>query len=50
MPSHGGKLVRSPAFMLDLHSRDPAAFVREAEDGAVRIVGQYVPKTKGQRS
>jgi hypothetical protein len=29
-------LVRSPAFALDLHSRDPAAFVREAEDGAVR--------------
>jgi hypothetical protein len=50
MPSHGGKLVRSPAFVLDLHSRDPAAFVREAEDGAVRIVGRYVPKTEGQRS
>jgi hypothetical protein len=42
--------VRSPAFALDLHSRDPAAFVREAEDGAVRIVGRYVPKTEGQRS
>jgi hypothetical protein len=50
MPSHGGKLVRSPAFALDLHNRDPAAFVREAEDGAVRIVGRYVPKTEGQRS
>jgi hypothetical protein len=50
MPSHGGKLVRSPAFALDLHSRDPAAFVREAEDGAVRIVGRYVPKMEGQRS
>jgi hypothetical protein len=50
MPSHGGKLVRSPAFALDLHSRDPAAFVREAEDGAVRIVGRYVPRTEGQRS
>jgi hypothetical protein len=50
MPSHGGMLVRSPAFALDLHSRDPVAFVREAEDGAVRIVGRYVPKTKGQRS
>jgi hypothetical protein len=36
MPSRGGMLVRSPAFALDLHSRDPAAFVREAEDGAVR--------------
>jgi hypothetical protein len=50
MPSHGGKLVRSPAFALDLHNRDPSAFVREAEDGAVQIVGRYVPKTEGQRS
>jgi hypothetical protein len=50
MPSHGGKLVRSPAFALDLQSRDPAAFVREVEDGAVRIVGRYVPMTEGQRS
>jgi hypothetical protein len=50
MPSHGGKLVRRPPFALDLHSRDPADFVREAEDGAVRIVGRYVPRTEGQRS
>jgi hypothetical protein len=50
MPSHGGKLVRSPVFALDLQSRDPAAFVREAEDGAVQIVGRYVPRTEGQRS
>jgi hypothetical protein len=50
MPSHGGKLVRSPTFALDLQSRDPAAFVREAEDGAVQIVGRYVPRTEGQRS
>jgi hypothetical protein len=50
MPSRGGMLVRSPAFALDLHSRDPAAFVREAEDGAVRIIGRYVPKAEGQRS
>jgi hypothetical protein len=42
--------VRSPAFALDLHGRDPAAFVREAEDGAARIVGRYVPKTEGLRS
>jgi hypothetical protein len=47
MPSRGGMLVRSPAFALDLHGRDPAAFVREAEDGAARIVGRYVPKTEG---
>jgi hypothetical protein len=50
MPSRGGMLVRSPAFALDLHGRDPAAFVREAEDGATRIVGRYVPKIEGLRS
>jgi hypothetical protein len=50
MPSHGGKLVQSHVFTLDLHSRDPATFVREAEDGAVRIVGRYVPRTEGQCS
>jgi hypothetical protein len=50
MPSLGGQRVRSPAFALDLHGRDPAAFVREAEDGAVRIVGRYVPRTQGLRS
>jgi hypothetical protein len=42
--------VRSPAFTLDLRGRDPAAFVREAEDGAARIMGRYVPKTEGLRS
>jgi hypothetical protein len=42
--------VRSPAFALNLQNRDPAAFVREAEDGAVRLVGRYVPRTEGQRS
>jgi hypothetical protein len=42
--------VRSPAFALDLHGRDPAAFVREAEDGAARIVGRYVPRTEALRS
>jgi hypothetical protein len=47
MPSLAGMLVQSPAFALDLHGRDPAAFVREAEDGAARIVGRYVPKTEG---
>jgi hypothetical protein len=50
MPSRGGMLVRSPAFALDLRGRDPAVVVREAEDGAVRIFGRYVPKTEGQRS
>jgi hypothetical protein len=47
MPSQGGQRVRSPSFVLDLHGRDPAAFVREAEDDAARIVGRYVPKTEG---
>jgi hypothetical protein len=42
--------VRSPAFALDLHGRDPAAFVREAKDGAARIVGRYVPRTEGLQS
>jgi hypothetical protein len=50
MPSRGGQLVRSPAFALDLRGRDPAAFVREAEDGAARIVGRYVSWTEGLRS
>jgi hypothetical protein len=50
MPSLGGHRVRCPAFVLDLHGRDLAAFVREAEDGAVRIVGRYVPRTEGLRS
>jgi hypothetical protein len=50
MPSLGGRKVRSPLFALDVRGRDPAAVVREAEDGAVRIVGRYVPKTKAQRS
>jgi hypothetical protein len=50
MPSCGGMMVRSPTFALDLHGRDPTAFVREAEDAAMRIVGRYVPKTEAQRS
>jgi hypothetical protein len=50
MPSLGGRKVRSPRFALDLRGRDPASVVREAEGGAVRIVGRYVPKTEAQRS
>jgi hypothetical protein len=50
MPSLGGQKVRSPAFALDLRGRDRAAVVREAEDGAVRIVGRYVPRTEALRS
>jgi hypothetical protein len=50
MPSLGGRKVQSPCFALDLRGRDPASIVREAEDGAVRIVGRYVPKTEARRS
>jgi hypothetical protein len=50
MPSLGEQQVRSPAFTLDLRGRDPAAFVREVEDGALRIVGRYVPRTEALRS
>jgi hypothetical protein len=50
MPSLGDQQVGSPAFALDLRGRDPAAFVREVEDGAVRIVGHYVPRTDVLRS
>jgi hypothetical protein len=39
MPTLGEQLVRSPAFALDLRVRNPATFVREVEDGEVRIVG-----------
>jgi hypothetical protein len=42
--------VRSLAFTLNLRGRDPVAFVREAEDGAVRIVGRYVPRMEALRS
>jgi hypothetical protein len=50
MPSLGGRKVRSPLFALDVRGRDPATVVREAEDGSVRIVGRYVPKTEAQWS
>jgi hypothetical protein len=50
MPSLCGWKVRSPRFALDLRGWDPVAVVREAEDGAVRIVGRYVPKTEAQHS
>jgi hypothetical protein len=50
MPTLGGQLVRSPTFALDLRGWNPSAFVREVEDGAVRIVGRYVPRTEALRS
>jgi hypothetical protein len=46
IPFLGGRKVQSPLFALDARGRDPAAVVREAEDGALRIVGRYVPKTE----
>jgi hypothetical protein len=42
--------VRSPPFALNLRGRDLAAFVREVEDGAVRIVGRYALRTESLRS
>jgi hypothetical protein len=50
MPTLGQQLVRSPDFALDLRGRDPAAFVHEVEDGAMRIVGRYAPRTEILRS
>jgi hypothetical protein len=50
MPTLGDQLVRSPAFVVDLRGRNPAAFVREVEAEATEIVGKYVPKTETLRS
>jgi hypothetical protein len=47
MPSYGGKMVRSPAFALNLQNRDPAAFVREAEDGQC---GSLAGTCRGRRA
>jgi hypothetical protein len=50
MPSLGNKLVRSPAFAVYLRGRDAAAFVREVESEAIKIVGNYAPKAEMLRS
>jgi hypothetical protein len=50
MPTLGKQLVRSTAFTLDLRDRDLAAFMREVEDGAVRIVGRYALRTETLQS
>jgi hypothetical protein len=50
MPTLGEQLVRSPTFALYLRDRDPTAFVREVEDGAMRIVGRYASRTEALRS
>jgi hypothetical protein len=43
-------MVRSLAFAVDLCGRDAAAFVREVEAEAMKIVGKYVPKMEVLRS
>jgi hypothetical protein len=50
MPTLGGQMVRSPSFVVDLRGRDAAAFVREVEVEAVKIVGKDVPKAETLRS
>jgi hypothetical protein len=50
MPTLGGQLVRSPAFAVELRERDAAAFVREVEAKAVKIVGKYASKAETLRS
>jgi hypothetical protein len=50
MPTLGDQLVRSPVFALDLRGRDVAAFVREVEAEAMKIVGKYVSKMETLRS
>jgi hypothetical protein len=50
MPTLGDWLVRSPALAVDLRGRSPAAFVREVEAEAVKIVGKYVPRMETLRS
>jgi hypothetical protein len=46
MPTLGNKMVRSPAFTVDLRGWDAVAFVREVESEAIKIVGKYMPKTE----
>jgi hypothetical protein len=43
-------MVRSLAFAVDLRGQDAAAFVREVEAEAVKIIGKYVPKIEALRS
>jgi hypothetical protein len=50
MPTLGGQLVRSPAFVVDLRGRNATAFVREVEAKVAKIVGKYVPKMETLRS
>jgi hypothetical protein len=43
-------MVRSLAFVVDLRGRDAAAFVREVESEAIKIVRKYVSNTEMLRS
>jgi hypothetical protein len=38
MPTLGGQPVRSHAFVVDLRSRNPTAFMREVEAEAAKVV------------
>jgi hypothetical protein len=50
MLSFGDQMVWSPAFAIDLQGRDLAAFIREVESEAIKIVGKYVLKMVMLRS
>jgi hypothetical protein len=50
MPTLGDRLVRSPAFAVDLCGWNSTAFVREVEAEAVKIVGKYVSRMETLRS
>jgi hypothetical protein len=46
MPFLDNQMVLSTAFAIELRGRDAAAFIREVETEAVRIVGNYSAKTE----
>jgi hypothetical protein len=50
MSTLGDRLVRSPAFIVDLRGRNLATFVHKVKTEVVKIVGRYVPKTETLRS
>ena len=50
MPFLDDRMVQSPTFAIDLRGRDAAAFIREVESEAVKIIGKYVSKIEMIRS
>jgi hypothetical protein len=50
MPFLDDRMVQSPTFAIDLRGRDAAAFIREVESEAVKIIGKYVSKIELIRS